>query len=447
MSPDNPFNRLREKVSQEKKIINEVTSLFNNLSKSKNPAEKNLVLSHIASLKKPLEQANQEFLDLLGKTGVARPLNLKTKPPRIQVQPAQQIQSGFQFQQPSPKQEMLKKAKIKLSKKDKLFSELEKETLKRLGKKRKKVVKTKRKKPGKYSKIANRFFANYSKSLIKKGKFKNIERNIIKAKLRFTPSGYVSILLLTTLVSAIIGVFIFLFFLFFNVSTELPIVTLATGGFLIKLLKTFWILFAIPIMAFLFMYFYPSMEERSSAVRINEELPFATIHMAAIAGSMTDPSKIFNIIVSTKEYPYIEREFTRLINEINVYGHDLITALKNISLNSPSKKFSKLLNGLATIISSGGDLPEFFQKRSETLLFEYKIDREKATKTSETFMDIYISVVIAAPMILMLLLIMMKISGLGLALSTSTITLMTVLGVFIINIIFLTFLHLKQPKG
>jgi len=40
---------------------------------------------------------------------------------------------------------------------------------------------------------------------------------------------------------------------------------------------------------------------------------------------------------------------------------------------------------------------------------------------------------------------MMKISGLGIALSTSMITLIMVLGVSLVNIIFLTFLHLKQP--
>jgi len=61
-------------------------------------------------------------------------------------------------------------------------------------------------------------------------------------------------------------------------------------------------------------------------------------------------------------------------------------------------------------------------------------------------MDIYISVVIAAPMIFMLLLMMMKISGLGVSLSTSMITLIMVLGVSVVNVGFLTFLHLKQSN-
>jgi len=103
-----------------------------------------------------------------------------------------------------------------------------------------------------------------------------------------------------------------------------------------------------------------------------------------------------------------------------------------------------LLDGLATTITSGGNLPDFFDKRAQTLLFDHKLEKEKQTKTAETFMDIYISVVIAAPMIFMLLLIMMRVSGLGIALSTSMISLIMVLGVSVVNIIFLVFLQLKQ---
>jgi flagellar protein FlaJ len=167
--------------------------------------------------------------------------------------------------------------------------------------------------------------------------------------------------------------------------------------------------------------------------------------MAAISESMIEPSKIFSIIITTKEYTYLEREYTKLMNEINVYGYDLVSALRNTALNSPSKKLTDLLNGLATTINSGGDLTDFFNKRAQTLLFEYRIEREKNTKTAETFMDVYISIVIAAPMVLMLLLMMMKVSGLGIALGTSSITLMMVLGVSIINIAFISFLHLRKP--
>tara|TARA_Y100000296_G_C5139478_1_gene240162 strand:- start:534 stop:1121 length:588 start_codon:yes stop_codon:yes gene_type:complete len=194
------------------------------------------------------------------------------------------------------------------------------------------------------------------------------------------------------------------------------------------------------------MYIYPSLEKSSLEGRINQELPFATINMAAISGSIVNPTKIFSIISSTKEYVNLEKEFIKVINGVNVLGYDLITTLKNRSFNSPSKKLADLFNGIATTVKSGGDLPKFFDERAKSLLFEYNLEKEKSTRAAETFMDIYISVVIATPMILMLLLIMMQISGLGIALSTSMITLMMILGVSIINIIFLTFLHIRQSN-
>jgi len=218
------------------------------------------------------------------------------------------------------------------------------------------------------------------------------------------------------------------------------------GSLLSRITTIFWILFVFPLGTFIFAYFYPALEKKSLETKINQELPFATIHMASISESLVEPSNIFRIIISTKDYPTLEKEFIKLLNEINVFGHDLVTALRNIAFNNPSKRLAELLDGLATTITSGGDLSDFFEKRSQTLLFDYKLEREKNTKTAETFMDIYISVVIAAPMILMLLLIMMRVSGLGIALSTSMISLIMVLGVSAINVIFLVFLQLKQPK-
>jgi flagellar protein FlaJ len=166
--------------------------------------------------------------------------------------------------------------------------------------------------------------------------------------------------------------------------------------------------------------------------------------MSAISGSMIDPSKIFSIMITTREYPYLEKEFKKLINEINLYGYDLVSALRNSAYNCPSKKLSELFNGLATTINSGGNLPDFFDKRSQTLLFENRLEQEKKTRAAETFMDMYISLVVAAPMILMILLMMMKISGLGIQMSTKMITIIMVSAVTMINIIFLGVLQLKK---
>jgi len=230
---------------------------------------------------------------------------------------------------------------------DKKLLELRKQTLKRL-KKKEKIVIRKEKKPRAYIHIANKIFSKFSISLLNKGMFKTLNRNLLKANLRFLPKSYVSLILFTTVISIIVAFLFFLFFLFFNLGPALPIITRVTENIGMRFLKVFWILLVIPLGIFLFAYFYPSLEKANVEGKINQELPFATIHMSAISGSMIDPSKIFSIIISTREYPYLEKEFIKLMNEINVFGHDLVTALRHSASHSSSKKLAELFNGLAT---------------------------------------------------------------------------------------------------
>lgn len=425
------FSDLNEKILKEKKIIQELNSMFVHLNKTNEESEKKMLSSQIEQLKNSLRKTNDDVKDIVGKINLARPLSVKGK---------KEIQK-------EERENPLINLRINNSLKKSGLSNIEKETLKRLRKKEKKIVKKKEKKPNLYINTANRFFADFSRSLIKGKKFQGIERNLIKTNLDFTPTTYISLLISTTWLSVIGSFVIFLFFLFFNFGFEFPIITRATEGIGIRFLEVFWILIVIPLGTFLFMYFYPLLEKKSAEYQIDQELPFATINMSAISGSMLEPSKIFSIIISTKDYPFLEKEFIKIINEINIYGSDLVAALRKVATNTPSKKLSELFNSLATTITSGGDLANFFDKRAQSLLLDYRLEREKYTKTVETFMDIYISVVIAAPMILMLLLMMIRISGLGISLSSSAITLIMILGVSLINVVFLTFLHLKQPKG
>ncbi|MCA9487514.1 MAG: type II secretion system F family protein [Nanoarchaeota archaeon] len=401
--------------------------------------ERSIIQKRVESLKEEIidsKKAIEKLLLEIGKKKEDIEKELLKKPTSIKESENYYFQEGNTLKTKGGKTYRLGDLKAK---------RLEKETLRRLRTK-KKDKEVRRSKKTKYSEVSSRIFSKLSKKLLGKESFKELEKNLIKANLDYAPTGYISMILFTTILAAIVGGFIFLFFLFFGIEATVPFIKRSVDSISIRFLKVFWILILAPLGTFIMMYLYPSMEKKSAEARINTELPFATIHMSAISGSMINPIKIFEIIVSTKEYPYLEKEFKKLLNEINVYGSDLVSALKNSARNTPSKKLSELLNGLATTINSGGDLPKFFEKRSENLMFEYRINREKATKAAETFMDIYISVVVAAPMILMLLLMMMKISGLGLGLSVSAITLMMILGVCVVNIIFLTFLHMKRSE-
>lgn len=422
----NSFLELRKEILNESKALKELSTLMGSLQKSKDTGERELLNSQVEALKFSIKEKSKKIVNSLEETKLSSPL-----PKSNHLSPKEKSHNA-------------NLRKIKSMK----TTSLEKSTIKRLLERKVKIEKEKKEKKTTelYSKLPSKVFSKISKSLVDKKTFPTLEKDLIKANLPFSPNGYISIIFFATLIAFIISIFIMGFFLFFNIKAMIPFVVSAGESLAIRIPKVIWIPIVLPLVTFLFAYFYPSLERKAVEIKINQELPFATINMSAISGSMIDPSKIFDIIISTKEYPNLEKEFKKLINEINIYGYDFVSALRNSSANSPSKKLSELFTGLATTINSGGDLPEFFDKRAQTLLFEHKIEKEKSTKAAETFMDIYISVVIAAPMILMLLLMMMKISGLGLQLSTQMITLIMVLGVSLINIVFIVFLHLKK-KG
>lgn len=489
---DNPgFAELKSLISKQKKILEEMNIIYH--SPTDSPEEKRAVHFHLAQLILYLKKENSKIPKILAKISPEsqqetfqeqESINLEQEKFALQknTQSIQQNTSSFQQTQPIQltqttnsqtsfsekpvsslqKKDGSEKANSSLQKKDSFektespikklpskkilqLSSMERDVLKRIGAQPTTVAKKKENAPSSYAQTASKLFSKTSNEILRKKYFDGMVKDLLRTYMEYVPAVYISIILFSTFLAVFAGIFLFLIFLFFKISlVSLSITLVENLG--MRFLSTFWIIFAAPVITFLFLYFYPSVERKSLEAKINRELPFATINMSAISGSLVEPTNIFNIIVSTGEYPTLKKEFTKVLNEINIYGYDLVTALKNSASSSPSDKLAELYNGLSTTITTGGNLATFFNKRAETLLLDYRLEREKSTKTAETFIDVYISIVIAAPMILMLLLMMIQLTGMGISLSPSSISLLMVVGVSIINVLFLVFLHLKQPS-
>ena len=297
-----------------------------------------------------------------------------------------------------------------------------------------------------YLKMSNRFFLDQAQRLIEKGYFKSLSSQLKKANIDILFATYIAMSLFTTLIAFFVSIFVLAFFMIFNLHISSPFISSFDGSYLSRFGKIFWLVFVIPLGTFLILYYYPATEKDSLAKKIDKELPFAVIHMSAISGSGIEPSAIFRIIGLNKEYPYLRKEIRKVLNQINLYGYDLVTALNNVSKTTPSTKLAELYSGLSTTITSGGDLQNFFEKRAESLLIVYRLEREKYTKVAETFMDIYISVVIAAPMILMILLIMVFVLQINTGFSVSQLTALVIGIIALINAVFIGILHIKQPN-
>lgn len=295
-----------------------------------------------------------------------------------------------------------------------------------------------------FIKLSNKLFFDVSSNLVNNGHFKKLNSDLRKANIRLLLNTYLSIMFFSSLIAFFFACLIYVLMVFFNISFSMPFFSMADSIGL-RFIENLWI-FLLPMGTYLLFYTYPGSEAKSIARKIEQELPFAVINMSAIASSGLNPEKIFRIITkSGEEYPNVKTEFEKVISYIEL-GEDITTALKIASAKTSSKNLKELFDGLANSIISGSSLINFLDKRAESLLFEYRLERERYTKLAETFMNIYISVVIAAPLVLMLTFFLMNLGGLGIGIGLDAISLLIVLAVMLINVFFILFLHFKQPS-
>lgn len=327
---------------------------------------------------------------------------------------------------------------VKKADREKYLKELQidKETLKKIKKAaaRKKEEKIEEyKKAGFFLKTAARLFSKISLNLSQKPFFRSINLNLRKANMPYLLPTYVSMSFLASIIA------------FF------PLLLICAMLFYIKaigIIALILIPLLVPAAVFSAALAYPKMEASSANSKIEEELPFAVIHMSAIAGSGVEPTRVFRILAKSPEYPAISKEMKKLVNLINFYGYDLTTALAETAKSTSSKKLAELLNGMVMLISSGGNMQEYLSKIASDTLLDYKLKRKRFVSIAETYADIYTGLMIAAPLMFMLLLMMINLIGGSFGgFNAETLALIGIGIIALVNMGFLIFLEVSVPKG
>lgn len=430
------IEEIRNNIDIEIRMLREIDS-FTQSAEHSNPRDKKLIFEMVRSLRERIKIINRSTPHILKQVSIARQL------PRGEVQGQDEKVETIRFGNYGPKVTLSsrdKKAYLdELNISESLIKKLMKKSL--IGKEKPGSYK----RPNFYSRLANKYFLKIAETQIKRGNFKSMSLDLRRSNLNILTATYISMMFFSIMIAFFGGAFASFFLTFIKFSFEFPFISAHSGDFLIRFVKLSWLIVAVPLLTGIMFYIYPGSEKKSLAKKIEQELPFVVIHMGSISGSGIEPIEIFKIIGLSKEYKYTGKEIRKILNQTNIYGYDLTNSLRNVGRATPSTKLAELLNGISVTINSGGDIKTFLEKRSDSLLLEYRLDREKSNKAAETFMDIYISIVIATPMILLLLLVMIAVSGIGIGFGIGEMSLLIIGIVSLVNIVFLGFLHLKQP--
>lgn len=430
------IDELKQNVDTEIEVLREISNNLRRLDYA-NPSERKLLVASIESLKKSMKLINNSLPRMLEDITIAKKLPSKPQETKLEKIEFKSEEAAMNVTvQKEDREQFLKNLSIN----DNLIKKIKKKTLAQEEDKSDEFKAARG-----YLKVSNRLFLDWALGLIGKGNFKPLSSELRKANIDVLFGSYIAMIFFTVSLSFFISLILMVIFFFFDFQFALAFLAPAPEISLARIGRVFWIPFVFPLLTLFILYYYPSTEKDSLAKKIEQELPFAVIHMSSISGSGIAPVEIFKIIGLSREYPYLRKEIRKVLNQINIYGYDLVTSLNNVSKSTPSQKLAELFGGLGTTITSGGDMSQFFEKRAESLLNDYRLEREKYTKVAEAFMDIYISIVIAAPMIMMILLVMISVSSLQTGFTSGQMTALILLIVSVINVMFLMFLHLKQP--
>ena len=197
--------------------------------------------------------------------------------------------------------------------------------------------------------------------------FDDLGKNLRKAGMEVSLRMYLATAVMTTILATILGFpIVFLIFFFINQQSVAGLSWIA-----IIIISLLLILFTM-----LGFYIYPSYVAGNRKRALESSLPTASSFLAAMASAGVAPDKAFFALANENINLEVAKEAEKITRNIEILGYDLLSALELAAENSPSKVYSAFLEGLVSVVTSGGDMTGYLTNETKTLMRE-KIREEK----------------------------------------------------------------------
>lgn len=252
------------------------------------------------------------------------------------------------------------------------------------------------------SKTAYRIFG----SIAEKMKFQFLSKNLKKSRLYIEENLYKSLLLFViSIITA--GGFLIEAILFILRKTEYLSYLLNEEKYLILSLLTGAAALILIITVVSFFCLLPFSKAYDRKIKIEQQLPFATNYMAAMAVAGVRTEIIFQSLSQNKMknvYKELSEEAKTLNIQIRYFGKDYPSALQTLSEETASPLFSEFIHGAKNTFISGGSFQKFIISKKHEYQSLAVRRKEKYFQTLEMLSEIYITVFLAMPIFFMILL-------------------------------------------
>ncbi len=180
-----------------------------------------------------------------------------------------------------------------------------------------------------------------------------------------------------------------------------------------SLILVFMLPILILVTMFVFTWVYPSYLVGERKRKLEAALPTAASYMTAMASAGVTPDKIFLSLSREKIGEAIVKDAKKISRDIHIFGYDIVHALSEASLRSPSPKYSSFLEGIISTFTSGGELQRYLEVTTETLMNDKVQDEKNFIEALGVMAELFMVVGVVAPIFFIVIFAMMSMLASG----------------------------------
>ena len=148
---------------------------------------------------------------------------------------------------------------------------------------------------------------------------------------------------------------------------------------------------------------YPGLEAGNRRRNIDASLPYAINYITSMSTAGITPAEVFRLLGSSSIYGQSAVEARYIAREVDIFGRDLIDALRLVSSSTPSRRMKEFLQGTMASVASGGNITDYFRTKAEQYALENRQTQKMFLETLALVSESYVTAMVAGTLFLIIL--------------------------------------------
>ncbi len=241
-------------------------------------------------------------------------------------------------------------------------------------------------------------FGKFLEPWIEKGSFERLNRSLKKAGMDISIRAYLGSAIICSILAGVFSLFLATVGSILFLQAENPTAELQNQLFPSVLIGTIIAVICGFIVILPFLY-WPQMKAADRKILIEAGLPSTASYLSAMSSSGVPPTRLFYSLAGEASVaPEISKESKRITRDIEIFGYDILKAIRTASERSPSERFSKFLDGMSATITSGGDITFFLSAESKALMKLKEEETKEFIEQLGVLSEIFMIIGVVAPL-------------------------------------------------